>query len=138
MTIGQHSSSGRFLTPRRCYLLTCVIGITLLASSTGRQPQAPTSGLRSLQAADTVRIVVLGSSTAEGVGPLSPRAAWVVRYREYLQSLFPANEVINLASGGYNTYRVMPSDFVSGPDRPNPDPNRNITKAVSLRPLVSP
>ncbi|MEM6349031.1 MAG: hypothetical protein AAF927_34410, partial [Bacteroidota bacterium] len=51
------------------------------------------------------KIVVLGSSTAAGSGASSSDSAWVNRYRQYLQSINPDNQVVNLAQGGYNTYR---------------------------------
>lgn len=79
-------------------------------------------------------IVVLGSSTAAGSGATRSDSAWVNRYRHYLQSLNPDNEVINLAQGGYNSYRLMPDDFTPPAGRPSPDPARNISKAISLNP----
>ncbi|MDG1657241.1 MAG: SGNH/GDSL hydrolase family protein, partial [Crocinitomicaceae bacterium] len=83
---------------------------------------------------DSFKIVILGSSTAAGTGPSSPDSAWVNRYRDYLQSINPANDVINLAVGGYNTYRIMPTSFIPPPSRPLPDPARNITAALALNP----
>ncbi len=83
---------------------------------------------------DSFRIVVIGSSTAAGTGASNPANAWVNRYRTFLDSIQPANEVINLAQGGYNTYRLMPSAFVPPMNRPLPDTARNITKALSLNP----
>ncbi len=84
--------------------------------------------------ASTFKIVVLGSSTAAGSGPSTPDSTWVNRYRSYLQSINPANEVINLAVGGYNTYRIMPTGFTPPPNRPNPDIVRNITAALAESP----
>ncbi|MCD4736624.1 MAG: SGNH/GDSL hydrolase family protein, partial [Bacteroidales bacterium] len=81
------------------------------------------------------KIVVLGSSTAAGAGVSNPDSAWVNRYRNALQAINPQNEVINLAQGGYVTYRIMPDDFISPvPNRPVPNPDHNITKAISLAP----
>ena len=82
----------------------------------------------------TVKIVVLGSSTAAGSGPSTSDSTWVNRYRNHLQSINPANEVINLAVGGYNTYRIMPTGFTPPPSRPNPDVVRNITAALAESP----
>ncbi len=82
--------------------------------------------------ADPVKIVVLGSSTAAGF-KVKENEAWVNRYKAYLTSLNPANEIVNLALGGYNTYHLMPNGF-SKPNREAPDTERNITKAVSLNP----
>ncbi len=83
-------------------------------------------------AADPIKIVVIGSSTAAGY-KVKPADAWVSRYRAYLQAIDPTVEVINLAEGGFNTYHLMPTGF-SKPGRESPDVNRNITKALSLHP----
>ncbi len=84
--------------------------------------------------ANEITIVVLGSSTAAGTGPSSPDSTWVNRYRNYIQSLNPSSDVINLAVGGYNTYRIMPSSFTPPPGRPTPDLARNITAALDYSP----
>ncbi len=80
------------------------------------------------------RIIVLGSSTAAGAGVSTADSAWVNRYRNYFQSINPDNEVINLAVGGYNSYRIMPDSFIPPPSRPMPDSLHNISKAISLNP----
>jgi lysophospholipase L1-like esterase len=85
---------------------------------------------------DSLRIVVLGSSTAEGSGPLNPDNAWVNRYRSYLQSANQNSEVINLARSGYTTYKIMPDGFIPPPTKPTVDSDRNITKALSLNPTA--
>jgi len=82
----------------------------------------------------TYKIVVLGSSTAAGSGPSTPDSTWVNRYRNYLQSINPANDVVNLAVGGYNTYRIMPTGFVPPANRPNPNVAKNITAALAESP----
>lgn len=79
-----------------------------------------------------VKIVVIGSSTAEGYG-VKAEESWVGRYSQYLKNIDPDNEVVNLAKGGYNTYHLMPTGF-SKSGRPDPDTERNITKAISLNP----
>jgi lysophospholipase L1-like esterase len=80
-----------------------------------------------------VKIVVLGSSTAFGDGASIKDSAWVNRYKKYVQDINPLNEVINLAKGGYTTYHILPSgSYTTG--KPNPDVNRNITKALSYEP----
>lgn len=102
--------------------------LTLSISSTGHSQIDPCI------ASSAYKIVVLGSSTAAGTGPSTPDSTWVNRYRNYLQSINPANEVVNLAVGGYNTYRIMPTGFVPPPNRPNPDDVRNITAALAESP----
>lgn len=81
-----------------------------------------------------VRIVVLGSSTAAGTGPSHPDSTWVNRYRAGLKQINPNNEVINLAVGGYTTYRIMPDNFITPSNRPTVDSAHNITEALSLNP----
>ncbi|MDX5446750.1 MAG: SGNH/GDSL hydrolase family protein [Bacteroidota bacterium] len=82
-----------------------------------------------------VRIVILGSSTAAGSGPSSPDSTWVNRYRKTLQSINPNNQVINLAVGGFTTYRVMPDGFVPNlTGRPLPDTTKNISEALRRDP----
>ncbi len=80
------------------------------------------------------RIVVLGSSSAEGTGPADIADAWVNRYRAALQAIDPGVEVVNLARGGYTTYHMLPDGTPPVPDRPAPDVARNITRALSLSP----
>jgi lysophospholipase L1-like esterase len=82
------------------------------------------------------RIVVLGSSTAAGYGLENPDSSWVNRYRTFLQKSNPEIEVINLAKGGYTTYELMPSDYVTPESRPRPDSARNITRALALSPTA--
>jgi lysophospholipase L1-like esterase len=85
---------------------------------------------------DSVKIVVLGSSTAFGTGPSHPDSAWVNRFRAYVQNIWPGSEVINLAKGGYKTYHILPDDFAPPPERPFPDTLRNITEALSYNPTA--
>ena len=92
--------------------------------------------LNSCQVNQSIRMVVLGSSTAEGAGASVSDSAWVNLYRTYLQSVNAENSVINLAKGGYSSYRLMPDAFVPPSNRPAPDTARNISKALSLDPDV--
>jgi lysophospholipase L1-like esterase len=83
---------------------------------------------------EKINIIVLGSSTAEGAGPRDRNNAWVNRYRAYLQMINPQINVINLSCGGYTTYHLMPDTYAPPADRPAPDKDRNITKALALHP----
>lgn len=69
-------------------------------------------------------IVVLGSSTAEGVGPSKKESSWVSLFSDYLNTHDFRAKVFNLARGGYQTSNILPSG----------DPDRNITKALSYSP----
>ncbi|MCB1317814.1 MAG: SGNH/GDSL hydrolase family protein, partial [Leptospiraceae bacterium] len=84
----------------------------------------------------TTVIVVLGSSTAAGTGPSSPDSAWVNRFRKTVQEHDSTAYVVNLAVGGFTTYNVMPTGFVPPANRPSPNPNNNITKALSYHPTA--
>ena len=81
-----------------------------------------------------LKIVVIGSSTAQGAGASVPDSAWVNRFRKYVQAINPENEVVNLAVGGYNTYRLMPHEFIPPNGRPTTDSIRNITAAIAQNP----
>jgi lysophospholipase L1-like esterase len=75
-------------------------------------------------------VVVLGSSTAEGVGPAY---GWVDRFRDALHRRNPNHRVTNLGKGGYNSYRYLPDDSPVSPGQ-SVDRDRNISKALSLVP----
>lgn len=81
-----------------------------------------------------VKIVVLGSSTAAGAGPKDIRNAWVNRWRRKLQSINGYHEVINLAVGGYTTYQLLPDGTSVGENKPKPDTDHNVTKALTHNP----
>lgn len=90
--------------------------------------------------AATFRLVVLGSSTAAGMGTTSLDSTWVNRYKSYLQQTLASSEVINLAQGGFTTFNVMPTGYT--PPSPwntsnfQPSLTRNITYALSLNPSL--
>ncbi|MEM9665053.1 MAG: glucoamylase family protein [Bacteroidota bacterium] len=84
--------------------------------------------------ADKRLVVILGSSTAAGVGPERSANAWANRYRTYLQGLDPSFDVLNLARGGYTTYHILPSGTEAVDGRPDVDTTRNITRALSFQP----
>ena len=80
-------------------------------------------------------VVVIGSSTAEGTGASPADSAWVNRYRSYLQKYSSDFEVINLAIGGFTSYRVMPTATTLPSNRTDyPRENNNITFALAFHP----
>ena len=85
---------------------------------------------------DAFRIVVLGSSTAVGVGTSTAEKAWVRRYNRALQALPEKYEVFNLARSATGTYTIMPNGTPVPPQFNffAVDTSRNITKALSLNP----
>lgn len=109
---------------RFCYLLIALITLAWPLHAMGQ----PTSD------AERLRIVILGSSTAEGAGPSDVNNAWVNRYRAYCREAVDGCEVINLARGGYTTYHILPTGMTTPAERPKPDTGRNITEALALRP----
>ncbi|MBK7107259.1 MAG: T9SS type A sorting domain-containing protein [Ignavibacteriae bacterium] len=80
------------------------------------------------------KLVVIGSSTAAGIGPSNTDSAWVNRYRKHLVQKNTNVQVINLAVGGYTTYDLMPDGFTPPIGRPTPKISANITKALSYDP----
>ena len=81
-------------------------------------------------------IVVIGSSTAEGVGASTPDSAWVNRYRSVVYQRDTRHEVINLAKGGYTTYHLLPTGtFIPPGVGFSIDPQRNVTKALTYNPV---
>ncbi|MDF3071656.1 MAG: lipolytic protein family [Polyangiaceae bacterium] len=82
----------------------------------------------------TQLIVVLGSSTAAGVGPSDPDRAWVPLYARYLAEQFPDFRVQSLAAGGQTTYHILPTGFTPPPGRPAPAVGHNVTAALALAP----
>lgn len=79
-------------------------------------------------------IVVLGSSTAAGVGASSSDSSWVGRYRNYIKALDTRAYLVNLAVGGFTSYDVMPSGYVPPAGRPTPKTENNVTKALTYKP----
>jgi hypothetical protein len=85
------------------------------------------------------RIVVMGSSTAAGSDASSYNNAWVGRLTNHFRKNMTdgLDTVIhNIAEFGYATYHEMPTGFVPPPGRPLPDPDHNVTKALSFFPDV--
>jgi lysophospholipase L1-like esterase len=102
------------------FLLVCILPMELILNAQNK----------------IIKVVVIGSSTAAGSGPTNSANAWVNQYRQYIKDINTSNEVINLAVGGYSTYQAMPSDYTAPSDRPSPDTEHNITKALSYNPDV--
>jgi len=75
-------------------------------------------------------IVVLGSSTAEGLGA---NYSWVDRFRDKLKWIDAEHKVTNLAKAGYNSFNYLP-DGTQISNNELIDSKRNITKAISLNP----
>lgn len=88
---------------------------------------------------DTVNkyIVVIGSSTAAGYGASVRDSCWVARLRSKLVGDNKKFKVINFGVGGYTTYKLMPTGYVSEIEkRPQVDTNRNVTAALKYHPAL--
>ena len=90
-------------------------------------------------AAQSKKIVVIGSSTAAGSGARPIDSSWVNRLRVSLNrdnSDGRDTIVTNLAVGGYTSYELMPTGFSAPAGRPGPDTAHNITAALQQAPDV--
>ncbi|MFL5789597.1 MAG: PKD domain-containing protein, partial [Flavisolibacter sp.] len=97
-------------------------------------PQNPTT-TDSLNCGKAFKIVVLGSSTAYGMGATPIDSSWVNKYTRYIKSKNSLNTIINLGQPGYTTYQVLrPTGSIPPSNRPAPDTSYNITKALSFHP----
>lgn len=79
-------------------------------------------------------IVIIGSSTAAGVGATPSDSAWVNRLRLSTLDNKKSLYYINLAVTGYTTYQGMPSGYAVNKSRV--DTAKNITKALSYHPSL--
>ncbi len=81
------------------------------------------------------KIVVIGSSTAYGMGATVYDSSWVGRFTYYIKSKNSLNEVINLGTPGFKTYEnLRPDGYVPPANRPAPVYGYNITAALSYHP----
>jgi lysophospholipase L1-like esterase len=90
--------------------------------------------------AQSVVIVVMGSSTAEGAGAWPKEdSSWVSRLTKAVRRNLADNAdtvVYNLGLGGTTTYVGRENGFVPPQGYVGPDPERNINKALSLNPDI--
>lgn len=85
---------------------------------------------------NTCNIVVIGSSTAEGIGA-STGNGWVDLYKKALYKKNTQLNVVNLGKGGYTTYKVLPTGTATTiPTGVTIDVNSNITKALTYNPIA--
>ena len=114
---------------------------TPTASGGGDMPRISVQGCGKLTLDTTTvdhaapgRIVVLGSSTAEGQRASAPEQAWVARYQTYVTQQFPNFTVENLGKGGLTTYHIQADDYAPPAGRPAPIRGNNITAALAKAP----
>ena len=84
------------------------------------------------------KVVIMGSSTAWG-SDASPGQAWAQKITAHFRkNLSDGQDTVfyNIAEFGYNTYHEMPTGYTPPVNRPNPDPDHNVTKALSYSPDI--
>lgn len=85
------------------------------------------------------KMVVMGSSSAYGYFPGTsiPRdSAWAFKVSKHYKDLGIIDTLYNIGTPGIDCYITMPTGFTPPPGRYPPDPQFNITKAVSFQPDV--
>lgn len=86
-----------------------------------------------------MKAVIMGSSTAYGVGASTYANSWAGRIESCLnQNTTDGLDTIfyNIAWPAYDTYQEMPTGFIPPAGRPFPDEDYNVTKALSFQPDV--
>ncbi len=86
-----------------------------------------------------IKVVIMGSSTAYGVGASSYANSWAGKTEAYYnQNTADGLDTVfyNIAAPAYDTYQEMPSDFIPPAGRPLPDDSFNVTMALSYHPDI--
>lgn len=104
----------------------------LVAPSPDLQAPPPPDLRQPMPVAQTV--VIIGSSTAAGVGASAPANSWAGRLGAVAAQRCPLTKITNLALGGYTTWHGMPAAAPRPSGRPASDPARNVEAALKLRP----
>src|SRR5690349_4656446 len=82
------------------------------------------------------KIVILGSSTAYGIGATPISNSWVNLFSSNQKSLNSSTTVVNLAIPGFVTYDILPTGNIPPAGRPAPSIKNNITAALAENPTV--
>jgi acyl-CoA thioesterase-1 len=122
----------------RCAVPAIIASLTVCAITAcgGGSGSAPVTVPAPVQAIPAVKLnagtwVVIGSSTAEGAGA-APGKGWVALTQASYEDR--GARIVNLAKGGTTTYQGRSTTAPTVAGRPAPDPERNIDKALSLKP----
>jgi lysophospholipase L1-like esterase len=99
----------------------------------GTNPTTPTTPVGTKR--DSARIVIIGSSTAAGLGATPVDSSWVNRLRQATKENKRYLTYYNLGIVGLTSYQGVPKDFAAE-GRPETDTNHNITAALSFRPSL--
>jgi lysophospholipase L1-like esterase len=115
-----------------CNAFAVAIALTLLASCQKSINEAPEASITNHSVLKKSKIlVVLGSSTAAGVGLDDKTKSWV----GLMDSAYSKYQIINLAIGRICTYHIR-ANGDSVPGKPHPDTLHNITMALSYNPSI--
>jgi lysophospholipase L1-like esterase len=79
-------------------------------------------------------VVIIGSSTAAGMGASSPATSWAGRVSAAAAERCPQTSIVNLAVSGYTTWQAMPVAASRPAGRPASDPAHNVEAAIALHP----
>ncbi|MGZ3778302.1 MAG: SGNH/GDSL hydrolase family protein [Mucilaginibacter sp.] len=109
-------------------LLPAIVCIAACSKSSNGPTPIPTPKV-------TPTVVILGSSTAAGDGAKPLDSAWSYHIKDIVNKNGTKANFINLAVAGYTTYQALPTGYHTA-NRPAPDSNANITKALSLKPTL--
>ena len=82
------------------------------------------------------RLSIIGSSTSACTGPSSFATCYVGRLDAYYDGIGQPIDIFQLAVGGYTVYKGMPTSYIGPSPNLQPDPNNNITRALSFNPDV--
>ena len=119
-----------------CYLYTSV-GVAVLEYSDGSNVFTVTGGGGEITSSEPcsitqmMKVSVMGSSTAAGVGASTPALSFVGRLETYYTGV--GDTFTNIALSGMNTYNALAA---SVPGKPAIIPTNNITAALALNPDV--
>ncbi|OMP74553.1 SGNH/GDSL hydrolase family protein [[Flexibacter] sp. ATCC 35208] len=84
----------------------------------------------------SANIVIIGSSSAAGIGANPTDSGWVNRLRLATLDNKKTLYFINLAVAGYTTYQGVPENYSVQEGMPLTDTTKNITKALSYYPSL--
>ncbi len=125
------------------YLYTIIVlGTFLIACSKtenadpqnpGTNPPTPTNPVGTKP--DSARIVIMGSSTAAGMGATPVDSSWVNRLKQATKENKRILTYYNLGIVGLTTYQGIPKGYTKE-GRPATDTNHNVTAALSFRPSL--
>jgi acyl-CoA thioesterase I len=122
------------------YLIAICFWMVSCTKAASTDPDKPSSGGTggtggSSGGATSATIVVIGSSTAAGVGASPSDSGWVNRLRLETINNKKTLYFVNLAVANYVTYQGMPNGYTVA-SRPAPDTVKNITKALTHHPSL--